>query len=58
MLDWYFQQTTHPVWLSTQPNSRAETFYRKAGWRGVGLHGANEIKFEMTHDDWMNQSKK
>lgn len=58
MLDWYFQQTTHPVWLSTQPNSRAETFYRKAGWREVGLHGANEIKFEMTHDDWMNPPNK
>jgi len=58
MLDWYFQQTMHTVWLSTQPNSRAETFYRKAGWREVGLHGANEIKFEMTHDDWMNPPNK
>lgn len=51
MLDWYFRQTTHSIWLSTEPNTRAETFYRKAGWREVGTHGANEIKFEMTIKD-------
>jgi len=53
MLDWYFSQTMEKVWLGTAFNTRAETFYRKAGWKEVGLHGKDEIKFEMTYDGWM-----
>lgn len=53
MLDWYFMQTRDQVWLGTAFNTRAETFYRKAGWKEAGLHGTKEIKFEMTYDDWM-----
>ncbi len=52
MMDWYFSQTTEPVWLGTSPKTRAETFYRKAGWREVGVHGKGEIKFELTADEW------
>ena len=52
MLAWYFHQTKETVWLSTAPNTRAEKFYRKAGWKDVGKHGKNEIKFEMNYDDW------
>lgn len=52
MLDWYFNQTNETVWLGTSPNTRAELFYRKQGWKEVGLHGKNEIKFEMKKDDW------
>lgn len=52
MLDWYFTQTKESVWLGTSHNTRAERFYRKAGWKEVGTHGENEIKFEMTHNDW------
>ena len=52
MLDWYFTQTKEKVWLGTAFNTRAEQFYRKAGWTEVGMHGAKEIKFEMTYDDW------
>ncbi len=33
-------------------NTRAEQFYRKAGWTEVGTHGTKEIKFEMTYEDW------
>ena len=51
MLDWYFTKTTEPVWLGTAPNTRAETFYRKQGWKEKGAHG-KEIKFEMCFDDW------
>src|SRR5450631_4247159 len=47
MLDWYFKQTTNNVWLGTSPNTRAEMFYRKAGWTEIGTHGKGEIKFEM-----------
>lgn len=52
MLDWYFTQTKTTVWLGTAFNTRAENFYRKAGWTEVGMHGQKEIKFEMTFDDW------
>ena len=52
MLDWYFMQTKNKVWLGTAFNTRAEKFYRKAGWTEVGLHGTKEIKFEMTYEKW------
>ena len=52
MLDWYFAQTKTTVWLGTAFNTRAEQFYRKAGWTEVGMHGTKEIKFEMSYDDW------
>ena len=53
MLDWYFTQTKDTVWLGTAFNTRAEKFYRKAGWTEVGTHGSDEIKFEMTYDSWL-----
>ncbi|WP_412476216.1 GNAT family N-acetyltransferase [Flavobacterium sp. TBRC 19031] len=56
MLDWYFTQTKEKVWLGTEFNTRAEQFYRKAGWKEVGAHETNEIKFEMTYSDWKTKS--
>jgi GNAT superfamily N-acetyltransferase len=56
MLDWYFSQTAKTVWLGTAFNTRAEQFYRKAGWTEVGMHGTKEIKFEMTYPDWLDNS--
>ena len=52
MLDWYFTQTKDKVWLGTAFNTRAEMFYRKAGWTEVETHGTKDIKFEMTYNDW------
>lgn len=52
MLDWYFEQTKENVWLGTSPQTKAETFYRKSGWHEIGTHGKNEIKFEMTYENW------
>lgn len=52
MLDWYFSTGKEYVWLGTSPNTRAETFYRKSGWTANGIHGKNEIKFEMTRQEW------
>lgn len=54
MLDWYFTRTKDKVWLGTAPDTRAEKFYRNAGWREVGTHGTKEIKFEMTYNEWVN----
>ncbi|SFQ47164.1 GNAT family N-acetyltransferase [Hymenobacter arizonensis] len=47
MLAWYFSQTDEPVWLGTEPGTRAEAFYRKAGWREVGVRANGEVKFVM-----------
>ena len=52
MLDWFFDQNKETVWLSTSPGTRAEAFYRKAGWRETGIYGKGEIKFEMTVHEW------
>ena len=52
MLDWYFSHTDRAIWLGTAPSTRAEKFYRKAGWKEVGVHGKGEIKFEMTIGEW------
>lgn len=52
MLDWYFKQTDHPVWLGTSPGTKAEKFYRRRGWVETGTH-VKEIKFEMTKAHWL-----
>ena len=57
MVDWYFSQTKENVWLGTSPNTRAEKFYRKAGWKEIGTHGKGEIKFEMSFDEWTTLKK-
>ena len=56
MINWYFQQTSEPVWLGTSPDTRAEEFYRTAGWTEIGVDGKGEIKFEMTADNWLKRS--
>jgi GNAT superfamily N-acetyltransferase len=52
MMDWYFQQTDRDIWLSTSPGTRAEGFYRQAGWRETGAYGKGEIRFEMSRKEW------
>lgn len=57
MLDWYFTKTDLTIWLGTAPNTRAEKFYRKAGWKEAGTHGKGEIKFEMSAESWKNNTR-
>ena len=56
MLNWYFNQKKTFVWLGTAPNTRAEKFYRKAGWRNVGTRANGEVKFELTVEEWFGRS--
>lgn len=58
MLEYYFSKTGETVWLGTAPGTRAEFFYKKAGWKLVGKHGNNEIKFEMTLENWNKLNSK
>ncbi|KMQ59870.1 GCN5 family acetyltransferase [Chryseobacterium sp. BLS98] len=55
MLNWYFGQTKEKMWLGTSPDTRAEIFYRKSGWKETGTHGKGEIKFEMTYNNWKSR---
>jgi GNAT superfamily N-acetyltransferase len=52
MMNWYFESTDKTVWLSTSPGTRAEAFYRKAGWLEKGVYGKDEIRFEMNKESW------
>jgi GNAT superfamily N-acetyltransferase len=56
MMNWYFENTTDTIWLSTSPGTRAESFYLKAGWKETGLYGKGEIKFEMTAAEWLHRN--
>lgn len=46
MTMWLFEQGDGPIWLTTAPATRAEGFYRAAGWRETGrING--DIRFEL-----------
>jgi len=57
MMDWYFQQTDQPIWLSTGLGTRAMTFYHKQGWWETGPYGQDEIRFEMSFEQWLKANK-
>ena len=52
MLEWYFHQEKKNIWLSTDPNSRANEFYQRQGWTPTAILESGEQKFEMTLEDW------
>ena len=54
MISWYFSQTDKTIWLGTAPDTRAEIFYRRAGWKQTGIRTNGEIKFEMTKEIWQS----
>lgn len=55
MMDWYFQQTDKTIWLGTAPGTKAEIFYKKAGWTSMGVQKNGEVRFEMKHSDWVKK---
>jgi GNAT superfamily N-acetyltransferase len=46
MMAWLFAQGEATVWLGTDPGTRAERFYRAAGWREAGRLPNGEVRFE------------
>lgn len=54
MVDWLFAQGHRRLDLGTQPDSRAEAFYRRAGWRPLaeGLDAHGDKRFELRLEDW------
>lgn len=55
MLDWLFSQDLDRVWLSTSPGTRAERFYRAAGWQHAGHEANGEARYEMSRDRWRSR---
>lgn len=55
MLNWYFDQQKDTLWLGTEPGTRAEVFYQKCGWRAAGMHGEDEVKFEMSFEGYQSR---
>jgi GNAT superfamily N-acetyltransferase len=56
MLDWLFDSGAERVWLSTDPDTRAERFYRRAGWAAVGEQSGGEVRFEISRPAWLAAS--
>ncbi|WP_247234803.1 GNAT family N-acetyltransferase [Telluribacter sp. SYSU D00476] len=52
MLDWSFGQPIDRLWLGTEPGSRADAFYEKAGWVKAGTQPNGEVRYEMTKTRW------
>jgi GNAT superfamily N-acetyltransferase len=47
MLAWFWTEGVPRLWLTTGPGTRAEAFYRAAGWLAAGSSAHGEIRFEM-----------
>lgn len=51
MMGWLFSSGVEAAWLTTDPGTRAERFYRAAGWRDVApWHG--EARYELSAAEW------
>ena len=53
MMDWFFAAGADRVWLGTDPGTRAEGFYRSAGWRLAGREPNGEVRLEMSREEWV-----
>lgn len=51
MVAWLFSRGVPQLWLSTDPNTRAERFYRAAGWQYAGMLPTGEMRFELSNPD-------
>ena len=46
MVDWLWSRGLDRLWLTTEPNTRAQRFYEKAGWQSGGVQAGGEMLFE------------
>ena len=46
MVDWLRAQGLRRVWLTTEPGTRAQSFYEAAGWQLVGSTDCGELRYE------------
>ncbi|MDG0864738.1 GNAT family N-acetyltransferase [Pelomonas aquatica] len=55
MVDWLFATGLPRLSLGTQPGSRADAFYRRAGWRPLHIDDHGERRFELFATDWTSR---
>lgn len=55
MIDWLFAAGADRVWLGTDPRTRAERFYRSAGWSHTGDDPNGEARYEMSREEWLSR---
>ena len=48
MVEWLFARGLAHLWLGTEPGTRAERFYRAAGWRCTGKAANGEALYELS----------
>jgi GNAT superfamily N-acetyltransferase len=46
MVEWLRASGVATIWLTTAPRTRAEAFYRAAGWTDAGVTASGERRFE------------
>lgn len=46
MLEWMRSAGCESAWLETEPGTRAEAFYRQAGWQPAGVTAKGDARFE------------
>jgi GNAT superfamily N-acetyltransferase len=56
VMEWVFAAGGEQVWLSTDPGTRAERFYRSARWQPAGREPSGEARFVMTRERWFAHS--
>ena len=47
MVTWLWERGHQRLCLTTEPGTRAERFYRDAGWQRVGAVSGGEVHFEL-----------
>jgi GrpB-like predicted nucleotidyltransferase (UPF0157 family)/N-acetylglutamate synthase-like GNAT family acetyltransferase len=55
-VEWLWAQGLERLWLTTEPRTRAQSFYEAAGWQLKGLADHGEVRYERSapsraHDD-------
>lgn len=51
MVSWLQAQGLRQLWLTTDPGTRAEAFYRALGWRSCGIVPGGELRLELDIPD-------
>lgn len=47
-VEWLWSQSSRKIWLTTDHSTRAEGFYRAAGWQETARLKNGEIRFELS----------
>jgi GNAT superfamily N-acetyltransferase len=49
-VDWLWSRGARRIWLTTEPGTRAERFYRERGWRITDRPASGELRMELDHE--------